>query len=131
MPLGPGSKVVALGVAMALVAGGVLLMLPGEALPVTDFPGSDKLAHVGLFILVGVETLLLYAWRRSAPLYARHYAAAILISAALGAVSEAAQSGIPGRSADVTDLAADVLGGAMGGLTFRIVGSAQARRAPK
>jgi len=84
---------------------------PPSALP--EGPaGFDKLLHAGAYGVLG----LLAAWA------ARRGALAGALAALLvGGLDEWSQSAVAGRHADLLDLAADVAGGALGGLCARLV----------
>ena len=72
--------------------------------------GFDKLMHAGAYAVLGA--LVAWAGRRGALVGA---GAALLI----GGLDEWAQSTVDGRFADWFDLAADVVGGALGGLAVK------------
>ncbi|GAB2617654.1 VanZ family protein [Pseudactinotalea suaedae] len=81
---------------------------PGPAL----FPGADKLAHAGSFALVTLTGLL--AGVRPRPF--------VVGVAAHAVVSEVVQATLlPSRSGDVADLAADVVGIALGWLAWSLI----------
>lgn len=89
---------------------------PPSSLPAV--PGLDKLAHAGLYAVLGLLAALGAARdvrlrRRSAGGLALAVACG---AAALGALDELHQSWIPGRSAEWLDWAADLAGGTLGAL---------------
>ena len=69
--------------------------------------GVDKLAHALGFGVITVATARLAADRRE-------LLAVVLFGLALGAATELAQSGVPGRTPDVFDFLADAVGVAVG-----------------
>lgn len=71
-------------------------------------PPWDKLAHVAFF--GGVAGL---AWIAFGGLGPGADLGAFVVAAGIGAIDEAVQSLLPGRSVDVIDLAADVAGAAL------------------
>ena len=84
-----------------------------------SLPGLDKLAHATVYAL-----LAFVAARAFATLPISHHApmlpwAAALFAALYGLSDEIHQSFVPGRSADVWDWVADVLGAIAGALCFR------------
>jgi len=101
--------------APALLWAALLLYLgsrPGGALPDTglwDLPGADKVAHAVAYGVLG----LLAALARGAGALTGAVAGLVV-----GAADEWIQSGVPGRSADLADLAADLAGAAVGGWLF-------------
>jgi VanZ family protein len=77
------------------------------------FSGFDKLAHLGIFGVWGA----LLAWGLSdpdGPPRAGRLLPAFLIGALGGALDEVHQIFVPGRSAEVGDAAADLIGAAAG-----------------
>ena len=82
---------------------------PGILLP---FRYADMVAHFGFY---GVMGFLCALWRREAGTPVRRAVMeALLFVAATGAVDEVHQNWIPGRSAELSDWTADVLGGGIG-----------------
>jgi VanZ family protein len=77
------------------------------------FANGDKLAHLGEYLLLGF--LLVRAVRAhlrvSRPIFAAMIAIGIVVM--VGTADEFLQSFIPGRTCDIFDLLADVLGGAI------------------
>ncbi|SMB22937.1 VanZ like protein (fragment) [Sterolibacterium denitrificans] len=93
-------RLLVVGIVVALFVGGA----QPEAVGLVPAPW-DKLAHVGCFFVL---TLLLgqgFSW----PL-----AVVALAAAGVGAMDEWHQLALPGRSASVTDWAADLLGVSLG-----------------
>jgi VanZ family protein len=82
------------------------------------FTYGDKFAHLGEYLVLGL--LLVRALRASLRLSRPLFAAMIAIGLVVivGASDEFLQSFIPGRSSDVIDLMADVLGGAIAQLVY-------------
>lgn len=74
----------------------------------------DKIAHFGEYLVLGV--LLAHAairtWPDRSP--GRTFAFAVLATAAWGALDEMHQAFVPGRSAELLDLAADAAGACLG-----------------
>jgi VanZ family protein len=96
-------------VATPLLAGAiaVLSFLPHVPNPTPQLVSADKIAHVGVYLLLGLSagTAVGRGWRRRL--------AAFLLCAAYGGLIELVQPAV-GRSADLHDWAADVIGGALG-----------------
>ena len=93
--------------AFVLVVGG----LPAVRAPsFFDFPGADKVAHFGLYGVLGALLLVGRHLARS-----RHPGAwPLLVVAIMAAGDEARQGAVPGRSPEVTDWVTDVLGAGAG-----------------
>jgi VanZ family protein len=92
-------------------------LIPLESLPGPDFELADKMWH--LLAFAGLTTLLsrvLRYFRRPLP---ESIATAALVSAGLGGLLELLQSLTLYRSADVADLAADMLGAVLAYLVLR------------
>lgn len=98
----------------------VALLVPGSAAPSSrawlralEQAGADKAVH---FLLFGVLAALLGRWRSSggfgAPLLV-----AVLAATVYGALTEALQAVVPGRSPEWIDLVADGVG-ALAGVVF-------------
>lgn len=75
---------------------------PGASL--LDIPYLDKVAHAGLFFVLAV--LVRFA--------GAGWAATVAIALAWGGLDELHQAGVPGRDADLLDLAADLAGAVLG-----------------
>lgn len=89
----------------------LLTSLPNAELPV-HFRFADKVAHFGFYGMMGV---LCGLWRRaSGASPGQAVLQALLFIAVAGAVDEVHQHWIPGRSMDLTDWVADLLGGGTG-----------------
>ncbi|GAB4311677.1 MAG: hypothetical protein Kow0059_01870 [Candidatus Sumerlaeia bacterium] len=81
-------------------------------------PGTDKVVHALLYAVLGV--LLLRAFAQGSRVRGwRAVAAAAAAAVAYGAFDELHQAFVPGRSADLADLAADALGAALGAWVYR------------
>lgn len=91
----------------------VLTSLPNADLPVR-FRFSDKAAHLGFYAVMG---LLCGLWRRASGVpTGRAILQALLFIALFGAVDEVHQHFIPGRSMELADWFADLVGGGGGSL---------------
>lgn len=95
---------------------GVLFFLsaiPGTDRPPTFFPGEDKVAHLGLYAVLGCAL----AWGRSrgaGPPSGAHHALAMAAGLLYGVSDEWHQAFVPGRDVSLGDLAADAVGLALG-----------------
>jgi VanZ family protein len=80
------------------------------------FPGFDKLAHMGVYGVLG----FLFARARTVPGQSRWKIVlwSAMFGLLMGSCDEWYQRGIPGRMSDVFDVVADVLGGALGGAAW-------------
>jgi len=95
----------------------LLTSLPNVDLPVR-FRFADKTAHFGCYAVMGVFCGL---WRRASGVPAgRAILQSLLLVAVAGAVDEVHQHFIPGRTMELADWGADLLGGTGGGL-FSVV----------
>ncbi len=85
------------------------------------FPLRDKGIHVVEYAVLCF--LLLYAMRRTWPDQSWYRLAFFSLGLTVfwGTLDELHQSFVPGRDADITDLAADTLGGAVGALANRLI----------
>ena len=88
----------------------VLNSIPGSALPATA-DGLDKVIHVALYAVLGMLGARAAwtsrpRWRAVEPL--------VVAIALFGALDEAHQLLVPGRTADVRDWTADVVGAGLG-----------------
>lgn len=105
MRTGGAVRVAGLVVAIVLIAN--LFVIGAQPIAVGLIPSPwDKLAHLALFAALGALLVIAADGRR-----------AWLVLAALVAVAiadELLQAGLPGRVASVADLAADVVGAAVG-----------------
>ena len=82
----------------------IATLLPSSALPASDWLGFDKLAHVVGW--GGVGMLAFPVFRRPP--------ASLLAASLHGALIEILQRYIPGRSSELLDWVADVMGAALG-----------------
>ncbi len=84
-----------------------------------EFPYTDKIVH--FFEYSGLALLLTHAVLRSWPDQPtlKSFFIAVLVTAAWGLLDELHQAFVPGRTADVFDLCADVLG-ALAGAGVRV-----------
>lgn len=95
----------------------LLTSLPNADLPV-HFRFADKAAHLGFYAVMGI---LCGLWRLASGVPAgRAVLQSLLFVAVAGAVDEVHQHFVPGRTMELADWAADLLGGSCGGL-FSIV----------
>lgn len=87
-------------------------------MPQVGVPHLDKLVHLMLYAVLGL--LLARALRQRGTVTRSAILSAALGMALFAAADEWHQSWVPGRSADLADWAADVVGGVAGlGLTLR------------
>ncbi len=109
---------------LGLLAGYWAALCAGTHLPAGRVGGLllwDKLLHFTAFAgLAFLAALALTAFRRFTW---RSAAAILLIAAAYGLADEWTQTFVPGRSADVRDFLADVLGAAAGLALFAAAGA--------
>ena len=110
---------------LAMLAGWVALTLTLTSIPNPEFgptfPGADKIAHFGLY---GVMGFLFVLWRREIGTgAAAAVVRAAIFAALLGAVDEFHQQWIPGRSMDLLDWVADFAGGTAGGVCSAVAAS--------
>lgn len=81
------------------------LYLPGSDTPSTLPPGADKVAHLVLFAVPSALVVILSRrWFLTAVVFGLHAVASELIQAQF----------VPGRTGDLADLAADLVGVAVG-----------------
>ncbi len=91
---------------------GILLAVPGERLPPAGrLSWLDTAAHAALFL---VHAGLVRRALAPAPRIAHPVAVAVIASGAYAAILETVQLWIPGRAWEWTDLAAGLLGAAVG-----------------
>jgi len=119
----PGCLLRNLFLLLALLWAGVIYYLssqPGIGIPAL-FPGQDKLFHLLAFGLLGF--LAMGAARSGQQGYEIWQALRIIALVALyGLLDETHQYFVPGRSADVYDVIADVTGGLLGaGLMYYLI----------
>jgi len=108
---------------LAIAWGGVIFLLSsqhGFDIP-SLFPGQDKLMHALVFGIFGF--LVMGSLPAAAPGYTSRQAwAAIAVVAVYGILDEVHQRFVPGRSADVFDVIADITGGLIGiGLLYIVI----------
>jgi VanZ family protein len=91
-----------------------LSSISGSRLPKVDIPSSDKIAHIGVYSVLGA--LSFRAFRLTAPTRSRATIAlgAIALSLVYGISDELHQVFTPDRTPDWHDVAADVIGGTLG-----------------
>ena len=110
---------------LAMLAAWVALTLTLTSIPNPGFnpifPGADKILHFGFY---GVAGFLFVLWRRETGKGAAVAVVwAAIFVALLGAVDEAHQQWIPGRSMDLLDWMADFAGGTAGGFCSAVAAS--------
>ena len=90
-----------------------LTRLPTPPDPGPNFPGKDKLIHATLYAVLGALTAVAISGRLRRPWPLVIATAAVAL--AYGCIDEIHQSFVPGRVADIADVAADLVGGLVGG----------------
>jgi VanZ family protein len=107
----------------------VLSSIPGSAIPEVPLANTDKLVHVGLYLVLGL--LCARALRATTALRpGRAVVATVLLVTAFGVTDELHQLLTPNRSCDWHDLVADSLGGLLGALGWTIYLQRGSRLAP-
>jgi len=92
--------------------------LPGNSIHLPHFSNSDKLAHAGVYCMLGLSYLyaLLPRWRlRSLGLAC---GSVVLFCLLFGLSDEFHQSFVPGRDVSGGDVMADIAGGAIAWILF-------------
>jgi VanZ family protein len=99
-------------------------------IPFARFAMRDKIAHA--FEYAGLGVFVAHAVLRTWPdrSRARLFSVAVLIAGAWGVLDEIHQAFVPGRSADVLDAVADVLGATAGAAPRLLLFSHRARSLP-
>jgi VanZ family protein len=95
-----------------------LSSIPGQSLPDLKWLSSDKLIHLGEYMIFGflvAATLVIYI-----PEASRLYPGTLLMAGMFAALDEAYQYVIPGRLPSFRDWVADIIGIAIGGLIYLI-----------
>ena len=90
-----------------------IILLSNQAtfdLPVWNIIGFDKVAHLSAFFGYGLCVQFAYSGIVNTPLKKKIILYTILISALFGASDEIHQYFVPGRTCDIFDFIADVLG---------------------
>jgi VanZ family protein len=102
----------------ALVWAGVVFALssvPGKSLPQVQAPDFDKVAHLGVYAVLGA--LVLRGLLRTTSLTSRRaIVLAMVLGTLYGITDEFHQSFTPGRTPDWHDVAADAAGSLLGAL---------------
>lgn len=82
----------------------------------TPLPGNllDKLAHLGVYALLGALIVRALGRGRQETLDWRHAAGAVLLSTLYGMSDEWHQGFVPGRTPDALDVVADAVGAGIG-----------------
>lgn len=98
-----------------------LSSIPGSQIPDVGFTFADKVAHVGVYGVLGA--LFFRAWRHSRRGAAASaiVALAALSALAYGVTDEIHQMFVPNRSSEVLDLVADLVGGVVGAAAASLV----------
>lgn len=85
---------------------------PSETYPNVNFPHSDKIAHIILYLPLGILSARIAAW------YHKRYTWAFLFCLLYGISDEFHQHFVPTRNCSVDDIFADCLGGLLGIILF-------------
>ncbi|MBL0715557.1 MAG: VanZ family protein [Desulfosarcina sp.] len=83
------------------------------------FPGLDKLVHAVVYAFVAILAARAFATLPFQPHPHALLGAAVLFASLYGLGDEVHQSFVPGRTADVWDLAADIVGAFAGAFLYR------------
>ncbi len=93
--------------------------IPDVSLPGMGFDLSDKLAHAAVYAVLGFLLARAFVHQHRLPLWRLHYHRATLWSGFLYGISdELHQAFVPGRTPDITDVLADLVGVWIGWLIF-------------
>lgn len=96
----------------------VLCILPGNELPNIDFWDidiEDKLAHAGVFFILGFLLFMGRFRRKAKPITKKSLIKMMVLMAVYGAATEIIQElFIPTRFGDIMDFVADTAGGILG-----------------
>lgn len=105
----------------------VLSSVPGRALPALPAENFDKVVHAAVYAVLGGLCLLAVraTWRLRAALAA---VLAVGLATIYGISDELHQLLTPGRSADVHDVMADLVGAVIGVAALSLVIAARARK---
>lgn len=102
----------------------VLSSIPGKSFPdVAGWFGVDKLAHVGVFAVLGFLVA-----RAAGGTGARAFVIAVVVASVYGITDEMHQRFTPGRDSSFWDFVADTIGGAVGAAAWILVALRLARR---
>jgi len=108
---------VALGWALFIIG---LSSIPGEDLPSPPILNFDKLAHVGVYGVLGALVYLALLHQAKFPFLIRNaFLASTFLGSAYGVTDELHQLFVPGRSCDILDWTADTIGVIVGILVIR------------
>lgn len=101
----------------------VICLIPGSGIPDAPFSGMDKPVHAFLFAILAFQTLTFFLKQYSVTfLRLSPVKACVLFCTFFGALIELLQGAfVQNRSADLTDLLADILGTGFGLLLFRLI----------
>lgn len=89
---------------------------------------TDKLAHMGVYALLGALVTRAAAGGRLSATNLRHVAVAVLVSTLYGTSDEWHQSFVPGRTPDGMDILADAIGAFAGAVSVLAAGRLLAAR---
>ena len=97
----------------------VLSILPSSSLPSlswSDFLGADKLAHLGVYMIL----CFLVVWAFTNSKYPAKYKNGIILSSTYGVLMEVLQFLIyTGRNFEVLDIIANIIGSILGAVFFK------------
>ncbi|MBL0913591.1 MAG: VanZ family protein [Bacteroidia bacterium] len=101
----------------------IVCLIPGSGIPDAPFSGMDKLIHAFMFGVLAFQTLTFFRKQYSVPfLRLSSVKACVLFCTIFGALIELLQgSFVQNRSADLSDLLADILGTGCGLLVFGLI----------
>jgi VanZ family protein len=85
--------------------------LPSRQLP-RQVPSNDKLAHFTAYLILSFLLAVVATWKLPAQI--RTYAGIFAVTAVYAAIDELLQIPVPGRTGDVWDFTADMLGSLAG-----------------
>lgn len=95
----------------------VLTSIPNPDVGGVGFPGADKIVHAALYLVLGWLMARAMAAERAS---ARRLVAVVALLAIFAAADELHQQWIAGRSAELLDWGADLLGASLGVLAYRL-----------
>jgi VanZ family protein len=107
-----------------------LSSIPGAAFPTSKIFSYDKLAHAGVYAVLGAFCFLALPPRNDGKKNGVLILAAGLLTTLYGCTDELHQLFVPGRSADLRDVLADAVGGFTGALVASRLAAVLERRSP-